>query len=146
MKNLFKSTALLFSIILLWSTTVHCQTYGQIFSKSDANQMFGTIIFSITLPASDLQGFLDKTENVLMFRIKDGNLEILGDERTPVSPPSLVVDSTEVFKVYSKSIMSELLTKGGSDKVSIEQRICVLTITYGDFTMEFAAECPPICP
>lgn len=147
MKNYFGHSTILFVFFFLLSSTTRCQTYGQIFTKAEADTLFGSISISVSVPVSEIQNFLDQTNNVLMFKIKDGNLIVLGDGREPIYPSSDTVSviTTEIFKVYSKSIITELLNKGESGMVYIERRKSELTITFGGFTLEMGTFCPPFC-
>lgn len=146
MKGYCRFITFLFLIILISTKASFGQTYGEIFTNSEADQKFGPVTSSITITSDQLQDFLDKTNNVLMFKVKDGNLIVLGDGRRPVYPSSAAVAATDVFKAYSKSVISELLDKGGSESVKIEMRSGTLTITDGELTLEMGVFCPPICP
>ena len=146
MKVYNKAIAFLFLFILISTKASFGQTYGEIFTNTEANQKFGPVTSSITITSTQLQDFLNKTNNVLMFKAKDGNLIVLGDGRRPIYPSSAAAAATDVFKAYSKSVISELLNKGGSGSVNIEMRSGTLTITDGDFTLEMGVFCPPLCP
>ena len=146
MKNYFNPCIILFTFFLLLTATTRCQTHGKIFARAEADQLFGAVKDSVILPVSELHDFLDQSNNFLMFSIKDGNLIVLGDEREPVYPDSISVPSTDVFEVFSKSIITELLKSDGPGVVYIEKRKSVLTITFGKLILEQGANCPPFCP
>ena len=146
MKGYYKFITFLFLFILISTNASFGQTYGEIFTNSEADQKFGPVTSSITITSDQLQDFLNKTNNVLMFKVKGGNLIVLGDGRRPIYPSSAAAAATDVFKAYSKSVISELLNKGGSESVKIEIRSGTLTITDGEVTLEMGVFCPPICP
>jgi hypothetical protein len=146
MRNYYKSTAFVFALILLLTGTNLCQTYGKIFPNSEADRIFGNVSDSVNMPVTELQNLMAMTNNVLMFNLKDSNLVVLGDGRKLLYPPSATVDSTDVFEVYSKSIINDLLNEGKAAIVYVEKRKSVLTITCGHYTLEQGTDCPPWCP
>ena len=146
MKGFYKTVTFLFLFSLILTRASFGQIYGQIFTNSEANQKFGAVASSITITSVQMQDFLNKTNKVLMFKVKDGNLIVLGNGRSPIYPSSIAASATDVFKVYSKSVISELLIKGGQENINIEMRSNLLTITDGGFTLEMGLDCPPICP
>ncbi len=118
---------------------------GDIIPKETANEDFGTASFSVLMSSDQLQSFASKTQNLLMFQFINEKLIILGDNKKTLYPEWFVVPSDSVFKVYSKAKVLELIQSGGADNNSIEQRADTLTITNGDYTLEFGSLCPPWC-
>jgi len=55
------------------------------------------------------------------------------------------INSRAVFTMYSVSVVQDLLSQGGGSDTYIEQRSSVLTVTYGNYTMEVGTICPPFC-
>jgi hypothetical protein len=146
---MYKRTIFILSTLLilcLASTSTFSQTYGEIFTKSEANKKFGPVLKSVTLQTSSFQGMLNQTNNYIMFKIKDGNAIILDSKRKVLHPIGKSVNSADVFSVYSASVMNELLKLGNSTNIFIEQRGSVLTVTNGAYTLEMAVICPPFCP
>ena len=118
---------------------------GDIISKETANEDFGTASFSVLMSSDQLQSFASKTQNLLMFQFINEKLIILGDDRKPLYPEGFMSPADTVFKVYSKPKVLELIQIGGNDNNFIELRTDTLTITNGDYTLEFGSLCPPWC-
>jgi hypothetical protein len=134
------------AIIFLTSVSTLSQTYGEIFTKDEANKRFGPVLNSVSLQTSSFQGMLNQTNKYIMLKIKDGNAIILDSNRKAIYPIGKSVNSADVFSVYSASVMNELLKLSTSENIFIEQRNSVLTVSNGAYTLEMAVWCPPICP
>lgn len=119
--------------------------YGDIISKDSANQQFGTAIYSVSAESDQLRRYSDGTTNLIMFQIINNGLYILGDNRIPLFPASSSLDADTEFIVYSKTKFIELLDRGQNPKTYVELRDKKLTISNGDYTLEFGAVCPPWC-
>ena len=132
-------------ILFLASTATLSQTYGEIFTIKEANQKFGRVLKSVTLPTSSLQGLLNRTNNFIMFKIIDGKVFVLDKNRNVLYPEGKTINSQEVFTMFSVSVMNELLSLGSNAKVFVEQRSSVLSISYGGYTLEVGTICPPFC-
>jgi hypothetical protein len=119
---------------------------GQLFSKAEADEMFGPVLESKQISTEQLKLLMNKTSNLIMFNIIDGKLSILGDNRNLLfsDEESSYSDST-VFTAYSVSVLNELLGKSTLDIVDIEKRKIILSVTYGESTMEVGGLCPPLC-
>jgi len=132
-----------FSVVALMSINVYSQ--GKIISKEEANKLFGAVLVSKEIPTSTLKLLVNQSSKVIMFSFIKNDVYILGDNRKVLLPAGLSVSSSEVFHVYSASIVQELLNNGNTSVTYIEQRKEVLTITNGDLTLEYALICPPLC-
>jgi len=119
--------------------------WGKIISKETANQDFGPAVFSISVTSEQMKSFASKTSFLLMFKIIDNRLFILGDDRKPIYPEGEVPPQETVFKVFSKDKIRELLDTGGDTNNFVELRADTLTITNSDKTLEFGSMCPPWC-
>jgi len=119
--------------------------YGDIISKDSANQQFGAVTNSVSVESDQLRRYSDGTKNLIMFQIIKNELYILGDNRVPLFPASSSLDADTEFIVYSKTKFIELLDRGLNRKTFVELRDSKLTITNGDYTLEFGAACPPWC-
>ncbi len=119
--------------------------FGEIISKDSANQQFGAALNSVSVESDLLRQYSDGTNYLIMFQIIENELYILGDNRTPLFPSASNLDAEKEFIVYSKTKFIELLDSGQDPKTSIELRNNKLTITNGDYTLEFGASCPPWC-
>lgn len=56
------------------------------------------------------------------------------------------INSTEVFSMYSIAIVKQLFSDGNNPFNYVEKSHEVLTLTNGEYTLEFAGLCPPYCP
>ena len=146
MNSFLKSTLFSIFISLVIITTSLAQTYGQLFTKQEADEKFGLVLQSIDISRSAFESFLTQTSNYIMFKVKDKNAIVLDNKRKVIYPEGVLINSNETFTMYSISVVNELLSKGNEKTVHIEQRSEVLSISSGGFTMEIGALCPPICP
>jgi len=128
------------------SASAIAQTYGQIFTKQEAENRFGPILTSIEFSKQNIQLFLTQTNNYIMFRINNNSAIILDNHRMPLYPTGIRMNSSDQYVMYSTSVLEELLSLGNDNIVYIEQRSNVLSITNGEYTMEVGGLCPPICP
>ena len=146
---MYKRSIFILSLLLILcftSTPTLSQSYGKIFTKAEADHKFGPVVKSINVPTSSLRGFLNQTSKYLMFKIMNEKVFVLDNKRNTLYPGGENVNSTDVFTVYSISVISELLRLGNSGNISVEQRNSVLTVSNGGFTLEVGVLCPPFCP
>lgn len=118
---------------------------GEIIPIETANKDFGIASFSSLMSSDQIKSIASKTQNLLMFNFIDDKLIILGDDRKPLYPEGFIFSADTVFKVYSKAKVLELISTGGNDNNFIELRADKITITNGDYTLEFGSLCPPWC-
>jgi hypothetical protein len=118
---------------------------GKIFTKEEADSLFGKVIESVAMDVEKFNSIMAVTEKNIMFRIIDGELFILGDDRKVLYPADRSVDSKDVFRRASKSVVAELLEKSSAADVIVERREEHTTVTYGDNTVEYMSDCPPYC-
>jgi len=133
-------------LLMMLSETNFGQTYGKLYTKTEGEQLYGKVTKSFQFSSEEVNSFLNKTEIVLMFNINDNKLFILGDGRKPIYPLIETVNSEEVFRVFSVSLIQELIEKGKSSITYFEKRNTVLTITNGEYLLEYGLPCPPVCP
>ena len=120
---------------------------GQLFSREAANDKFGPVLKSVDLPISTFLIFTNQANNNhLMFRIQGNQVIILDGKRNVLYPAGTVVNSQDVFTMYNISVINELLSNNSGEFITIEQRKDVLSISFGDMTMEIGTPCPPFCP
>ncbi len=118
---------------------------GKIFTKKDADSLFGPVRVSKEIKTEQLKEYFQQTSKYLMFLITDGLLYILGDNRKPLFSEGAELKADEVVQLFSLSIVEELVNKGGNEITVVEQRDKNLTVTNGVFTLEQSLGCPPIC-
>lgn len=145
-----KSSVIKFFVVcyfLLFGAAAYAQVVGQIFTKEEANKKYGTVVESVSFPVRSLQVVLDKADKYVMFNIIDKQLYILDENRTALYPSGSTVDDKQVFYYFSKSIVEGLINfTEKQNNLDIELRKDVLSITYGEFTLELQMLCPPYCP
>ena len=145
MNSFLKSTLFSIFISLVIISTSLAQTYGQLFTKQEADEKFGLVLQSIDISRSTFESFLTQTSNYIMFKVKDKNAIVLDNKRNVIYPEGVLIKSNDTFTMYSISVVNELLSKGNEKTVYIEQRSNVLSISTGGFTMEVGVWCPPFC-
>jgi hypothetical protein len=147
--NLCSLLSVLFFLVFSSHISSAQTVAGKIFTKEEADNLFGPVVQSVKISASQLQQMLSQTGDYLMFRFEGTSLYILNSKRSALysSVGSLKsFSAADVMKVYSTSVIKELLNKGQSDTITIEERQSVMSVTDGDYTMEYALGCPPVCP
>ena len=146
MKRSFSTGVLGAIIFLMLQSPVCSQIIGKIYQSDEANQLYGSVLQSKEINSSQLTSLLASTKAYLMFKIINNDLVILGDDRVVLYPAGYKIDDKEVFAVYSKSLIKELLDNGKQATTTVEQRKDVLSINNGQQTLEFSSWCPPACP
>jgi Trp operon repressor len=134
-----------FVIFVSLCNNIFPQTFGKIFTKDEANKLFGEVLITKPLPVELLRDLISRTEGYIMFRIEDEKMTVLDDERNILYPDGIMVNPEEVFTVYKTEVVNELLNGNNTNEVEVQQRTEVLTITAGDNTLEMGAICPPFC-
>lgn len=132
-------------VIFIFSSITFGQTTGKIFTKDEADKLYGDVIVSVQISVSELNSIISQSQNNVMFRIKDKQLVFLGDNRKVLLGTSRNIDSSDVFAVCSKSKLLELLNYGDDSIIYFEQRTSRPTITFGMHTLEQLGLCPPYC-
>lgn len=143
----FKSIILF--IVLTFSAfsfNLQAQTIGKIFSKSEANTLFGPVLDSKTMSVLELNSIISQTNQYVLFIIKNGVVAIKGDGGSVLYNGGITLNATDVFMKYSKSIVNDLFSQSISGLISIEKRSNVLSLTTGELTLELGVDCPPLCP
>lgn len=122
------------------------RTIGKIFTKDEADQLFGKVISSVELKKSDLKKALAKSKNHVHFKIKNKKALVMDERKQSLTDEMVSLASDEVTNVFSKSVVNEFLKKSKAETLIVEERAGVLSISDGTFVLEFAGVCPPICP
>ena len=133
-------------LFLFLVLSINCFSQGKILSKVDADKLFGPVEISKEISSDQLNLYSQQTIDKIMFKIINNEIYILDNKRNVLLPIGTTINSTDVFSVYSVSIVQKLLSDGGSPFSYVEKRNSVLTITNGDFTLEYSGYCPPFCP
>jgi hypothetical protein len=133
-------------ICISFLTNISILSQGKIIDKTKANELFGPVLYSIQIQTDELKSYTNKTSGVIMFKILNNDLYILDNKRNTLKPAGFIVNSMETFSVYAVSVVQQLINNGNNSVTYIEKRNDVLTLTNGDFTLEFGVLCPPYCP
>jgi hypothetical protein len=118
---------------------------GSIFSKDEADRNFRAVLYFAEINSSELLSLCSNAEKYVMFNMKDEKLSILKEKRILLYPDSFNIDPDEIYSVYSKSKIEELLNLGKASKTFVEQRNNVISVSNGGYTLEIGSWCPPIC-
>lgn len=129
----------------LFSVNLQAQIIGKIFSKSEANTLFGAVIESKDISVSELKTLVGLTNKYVMFSIKNGAVAIKGDDEKLIYNSGIALSERDVFKKYSKSMVLDLLFLSTSGIIAVENRGKVITLTTGEVTLELSLDCPPYC-
>ncbi len=81
-----------------------------------------------------------------MTAAKTAQTVIADQNRMPLDPSDATIESTDVFSVYSVSVLEELLSQGSNINTQIEMRGNTLCVKNGQKIMEYGVLCPPYCP
>ncbi len=108
---------------------------------------FGTVSNTIKMSAELFTSLMNNSEENILLKVKDGDIQILDDYRTELYPSNNVIDPEEVFFVFSKDKLMELLTLGNSNEISFEilKGSKNISIRSGEFLLCEAVLCPPFC-
>ena len=152
MKNhIIKSSLfILFVFTLLLNNTVFGQ--GKIIKASEADALFGPVLKAEKINVQQLKATLGKASERVMFGFKNGRVNILDKTRKAVFPSAAAIQNSDVFHVFSTTIVEELLGLEKGTEVTVEERANnILSITTSSttgedaYTLEFAYLCPPDC-
>jgi len=148
MKNYRNNFFIIILLAIIFSSFCRPQVIGKIYTKSTANNLYGSVLNSVEINTSLLQKLTSQTPNYIMFQVIQSKLVVLDSKRNIIYTNGAIssVSASTVFRVFSTSIVNELLKEGNSPESYIEIRNDVLTITNGEDTLEQSANCPPICP
>jgi hypothetical protein len=133
-------------LFILAIFTIQLFPQGEILTKENADQLFGPVLVSKEIQTEILKMYTNQSANVIMFKLMNNDLYILDNNRNALLPLGVTINSTEVFSMYSVAIVQQLLSDGNNPFTYVEKRNDVLTITNGEFTLEYSLSCPPICP
>ena len=145
MQKCFNTIVFISIFVFATYSTCFSQVHGKIFAKSEANQRFGPVLVSVSIPTGTLQRILKQTENHIMFKIVNKSVIVLDNNRNVISLRGESINAQDVFSLYSVSVLNDLLSRGDDTVIYVEQRSEVLSITYGGYTMEMSTFCPPWC-
>lgn len=140
-----KKYALVFFLILFYSQLIFSQEIGKIFILSDAENQFGNVLYEHNLENEVLKNIMKNTLNYVMFDINNNDLTILGDGRILLYTKSTYLEKDDVFHLFSKSLLENLMNLGNSKTCNFQKREKAYTIQNGQFVLEYSLPCPPYC-
>ncbi|MGE5431194.1 MAG: hypothetical protein ACM3QX_08975 [Syntrophomonadaceae bacterium] len=146
MKNLIQKTLILFSFFIFFAPGL-LSAQGKIFTKAEADQMFGPVLKKFDIDVNAVRALLDKAGDRIMFNYDTDDLYITDGKKKLIFNYGQMKNSfpTEIFRVFGVSVVRDLLSRGNEDKVHVEKRTDVITVSYAESTMDFSSECPPNC-
>ena len=141
-----KKYLMLIVFSLLFTGSIYSQEeIGKIFTKAEADSLYGKVIESYTMSSDSLLGLLKEAGDKIMFRVKDNKAVITGSNRNPLYPKNAKVTQDEVLRVYSSKMVLELIATGRKEVVTIQLRESTTTIENGASVLELGFPCPPLC-
>ncbi|MGE5353542.1 MAG: hypothetical protein ACM3P0_15765 [Acidobacteriota bacterium] len=149
MKNPILKTLLLFSFFMFFTPGLLSaqEVIGKIFTKTEADQMFGPVLKKFDIDVNAVKALLDQAGDYIMFNYDTDDLYVVNGKKKVIFNYGQMKNSfpTEIFRKFSVSVVRDLLNRGNEDKVHIEKRTDVITVSYAESTMDFARACPPNC-
>lgn len=143
---MYRKYVIIFLILISFIKITGQSEVGVIYSRNDAQDIFGKVDYSIGMNTDEIKKILSSTSKVIMFKIYNQKLVILGDERKVLLNQSTYnINNVDEFRLFSKSKLEELLMKGLDKYTFIELRNGVLTISNNAYTLEDSVPCPPFC-
>ena len=118
---------------------------GKIITVKQAENELGKVTEKIDIKSEKVLSWLDSENEKLMFLLKDKSLFVQGKSRNIIYSTSEYVESEDVFHVFTKTKINELLNLGGDDLTIFENRSSVFSILNGKFTLDYLLPCPPFC-
>ena len=162
MKKLKVLISFLAIILMIGSSTASAQgklgVVGKLFTQQEAKVLFGKVIGSIDIPASELKNALANAKEYVLFSIKNNRVIIRDERRRSLSKENEYLADNDVLYIFSKSMVEKFLANAKPKKtiglstmastepvVTVERRASVLTLSSGETTLEHALPCPPVC-
>ena len=121
------------------------ESVGKIYGNEETAGLFGDVKIKFETTVNELKSLLQQADKYLMFRFYGDQCYILKEKRIMLSGEKDKINDDDVFNIYSKDKIDEILSYGKEGTVYIEQRPEYLTITCGDKTLEKSWPCPPYC-
>jgi len=141
-----------FALLLNGNMFGQNKTVGKIIKTSEANVLFGPVLKSEKINVQQLKMILQNTPDRVMVGFKNGRVHILDKGRKVQFPSAAAIENSDVFHVFSTSIVEELVNLEKGTEVMVEERANnILSITTSSVagaessTLEFALLCPPNC-
>ena len=119
---------------------------GKLYTKTQADQIYGPVLQSVSINTATLQTLLAKSPKYIMFNIINGQLVISTPQRNVLSGQMTALSASQKMGVISTSVVNQLIQQGGSSTTTIELRNNILTLSNNNDTGTIGSWCPPFCP
>lgn len=143
-----KLLPLIVLITLVSTTGISAQsknlTIGKIFTKQQANELYGPVLTSVQISKEELRAAIAKAKNYVLFAIKDGKAFIMDERKVSLRGDLSFLSYNEKANVFSKSVVERFLNSSAAT-LTLEQRTTVFTVSSENSTLEYASVCPPWC-
>lgn len=121
-------------------------TIGKIFTKQQANELYGPVITSVQISKDQLRAAVAKAKNYVLFAIKDGKAFIMDERKVSLTGDLSFLSFNEKAFVFSKGVVEKFLAIPTlTDIITVENRATVNTVSSENSTMEYSTACPPVC-
>jgi len=120
-------------------------TIGKIFTKQQANELYGPVLTSVQISKEELRAAVAKAKKYVLFAIKDSKAFIMDERKVSLTGDLSFLSYNEKANVLSKSVVERFLSSS-SNTVTLEQRETVFTVSSSESTTESSLPCPPLCP
>lgn len=118
--------------------------HGKLFTKEEAEKEFGIVTFSFVMQSSEVRNLIFQSPDNIMFKFVDNNLIALNKSRQVIYG-TFDVQSTDVFRNITTSVLNDLLVQGGQETTQFQMRGEIFSIENGLTVLEFSQPCPPNC-
>lgn len=142
-----KINIVLFLIVFSFGFGYSQTIVGKLYSKTEINSIYGPVLTGVPISSAQLKSYTNNTNSYIMFRIDKGNLTILDDQRKALYPVAASVNPQDVYRYVSVSLVQKLISDGNNAVSYVELRSNgVISITNGEYSLEYMVQCPPYCP
>lgn len=123
------------------------ETFGKILTVQEAEQEIGSVTSVMPFNSEALLSLCNKENEKLMFRMYPEYTAILGPGRNLLSPTAAKIGEGDEFRVFSVSLVRELLDLGKGKETFYELRgeKEVFCLRSENFILEYGVPCPPFC-
>lgn len=136
-----------FIVVLFSSLFYSVNAQGVIYSKTAADSLYASVLRSTDVQNILLIKFFNQTDGTLMFRFNENGVIILNNDREQLFPGAASVSVEDVFRVFAVDLINQIIQNGENSTTSVELRSNgVISLSNGNYTLEFGQDCPPYCP
>lgn len=118
--------------------------YGKLFTKEEAEKEFGNVTFSLEMNSGEVRNLISASPEKIMFKFVEGSLIALDKNRRTIYG-TYKVQSSDVFRNITTSVLDDLLVQGEQGLTQFQMRGEIFSIENGSTVLEFSEPCPPYC-